>query len=186
MNSVRRPLPETVMTVHSRGFTLFELILAIIVVALAAGVLFGRVLFYQEMAEKTAMEQTVGGLRSALTIQLSGLMARGRMEEIPKLESVNPMVLLTRLPENYVGEYYGTPSDVSAGNWYFDLKSRELVYLVRHGMHFQSAEKGGKTMRYRISLVYNDWLQTAGGMQAGKEPGGITLQEVQPYTWAVK
>lgn len=174
------------MAARSRGFTLFELILAIIIVALAAGILLGRVLFYQEMAEKTAMEQTVGGLRSALTIQLSGLMARGRMEDIPKLESVNPMVLLTRFPENYVGEYYGTPNDVSAGSWYFDLKSRELVYLVRRGMHFQSGQKGEKNVRYRVSLVYNDWLQTASDKQAEKEPGGITLQEVQPYTWEIK
>lgn len=164
---------------------MFELLLVIIVVALAAGMLLGRVLHYQEMAEKTAMEQTAGAVRSALTIQMSGLAARGRMEEIRKLASINPMVLLTELPNNYAGEYYGAPDDVPAGHWYFDLKSRQLVYLVRYGTHFQSDQQE-KTVRYQIRLVYNDWLQSVTGKPAEEEIAGITLKEVRPYTWDIK
>lgn len=182
MNTTQSLLTETATTVRSRGFTLFELVLVIVVVALAASILFGRTLDYQEMAEKTAMEQTAGVVRSALAMQLSGLIARGRMEDIPKLKAVNPMMLLAEVPKNYVGEYYGTPDDIPAGSWYFDLKSRELVYLIRHGMHFQSKQKGSKAVLYRVNLVYNDWLPAADS----KEAGGILLQEVQPYTWVIK
>lgn len=146
----------------------------------------GRVLGYEEVAEKTAMEQTAAAVRSALGIQLSGLIARGRAEDISKLKSVNPFALLSEVPKNYAGEYYGTPDDIPIGSWYYDLKSHELVYLVQHGAHFQSAQKGRKSVHYRVNLVYNDWLPAAGSNQLRKETGGIALEDVRPYTWAIK
>jgi prepilin-type N-terminal cleavage/methylation domain-containing protein len=186
MDRAQRTMLVPAMNKRSKGFTLFELILVIIVVALTAGMLFGRVLDYQEIAEKTAMEQTAGTLRSALALQISGLLARGKGEDLAKLAAVNPIALLAEVPQNYVGEYYGAAEDVAAGNWYFDLKSRQLVYLVRHGEHFQAGADGAKAVRYQVTPVYNDWMRETGAASSGKELAGLVLKELQPYSWNVK
>ena len=168
------------------GFTLFELIVVVILVAVFAGVLLGRFLLYQEMAEKTAMEQTAGAVRSALNIQVAGLIARGRTEDIPKLATLNPMNLLTEQQKNYIGEFYETSmDDIPPGSWYFDLRHRELVYLVYRGGHFVPAEDGSKRVRYKVALVYNNGLLSSG--QSGrKELGGVVLREVAPYKWEIQ
>jgi type II secretory pathway pseudopilin PulG len=169
------------------GFTLFELVMVIVLVAVFAGVLQGRFLNYQEMAEKSAMEQTAGALRSALTIQLAGLIARGKMEDIPRLAEVNPMILLADAQKNYVGEFYEAAlGDIPAGSWYFDLKRRQLVYVVQSGTHFVPDENGIKEVRYKVNVVYSDWLKSDNGKLAQKEVGGITLKEVRPYSWNIK
>ncbi len=168
------------------GFTLFELVIVIVLVATFAGVLLERFLTYQEMAEKAAMEQTASAARSALTIQLAGLIVRGKTEDIPKLTTANPIDLLTERPKNYVGEFYELkPGEIPPGSWYFDLKRRHLVYVVRNGAHFIPNENGDKEVRYEVRAVYNNWLKSDSGKGAQKEIGGIALNAVQPYTWQV-
>lgn len=175
------------MAGRAAGFTLFELVLVIILVGIFSGVLLGRFLLYQEMAEKVAMEQTAGAVRSALTIQLAGLISRGRTEDIPKLVAVNPMDLLTETQKNYVGEFYETSfDDIPPGSWYFDLRHRQLVYVVRNDAHFVPGEDGAKEVRYHVALVYNDWLRPSNGTPSLKEVGGVTLKEVRPYLWDIK
>ncbi len=171
---------------RSRGFTLFELIIVIILVGVFAGILLGRFLLYQEMAEKAAMEQTAGSVRSALNIQVAALIARGRVDELPGLASRNPMRLLTDQQKNYVGEFYEARlDDIPPGNWYYDLKRKELVYLVYRGAHFVPEEGGDKSVRYKVVLVYNDSFPSQSG-EAGPDIGGIALKEVRPYRWDVK
>jgi general secretion pathway protein G len=168
---------------RSAGFTLFELIIVIVLVAVFSGMLLGRFLMYQEAAEKTAMEQTAGAIRSALNIRLAALIARGRTAEIPKLVTLNPITLLVEKQRNYAGEYYDVSgSDIPPGSWYFDLKNKELVYLVDRGAHFVPDKSGRKRVRYRASLVYNEDLSDATAASA-KEVGGIALKEVEPYIW---
>ncbi len=167
------------------GFTLFELIVVIVLVAILSGMLLRRFINYQEMAERVAMEQTAGAVRSALTIQLAGLIARGKLEDAPRLESINPMNFLSEPQKNYVGEFFSVkPGDIPAGSWYYDLKSRQLVYTVQHDAHFTSSKKGEKAVRYKVSLVYNDNLFVpAGNAASQKEIGGVTLKVIYPYTW---
>lgn len=186
MRSGQEPVNRTAIAVLHRGFTLFEFILVIIVIAVSAGVFFNRFLTYQESAEKVAMEQTAGAVRSALTIQVSGMLARGRTEEIARLAAINPMTLLAELPKNYAGEFYGAADNVAVGNWYFDMKTRQLIYLVRHHTHFQSDGQGDKAVRYQVSVVFNNAMRGGDAKAASKEIGGIVLKEVQPYTWNVR
>ena len=180
---LRQPAPVARTQAHNRGFSLFELIIVMVVLALSSGVLFGRIVNYQELAEKSAMENTAGAVRSALAIQVASLVGRGKLDELPKLANINPMNLLAEVPNNYLGEYYGQVDDVQPGSWYFDLQARQLVYLVRHVECFQTQKPGIKAVRYQVSLVYNDWSAANAN---GKDIGGIVLKEVTPYTWNVK
>jgi prepilin-type N-terminal cleavage/methylation domain-containing protein len=170
-----------------RGFTLFELIIVVILVALLAGILLGRFLTYQEAAEKTAMEQTAGAIQSALTIQVAGLIARGSVADIPKLASVNPVNFLAQKPKNYAGEYYEpAPGDIPEESWYYDLQRKQLVYLVRRGEHFAPDSSGNKRVRYKTVVVYNEGFPFQSVKARKKDVGGVILTEVEPYKWELK
>ncbi|MBW8079196.1 MAG: prepilin-type N-terminal cleavage/methylation domain-containing protein, partial [Gallionella sp.] len=88
-----------------RGFTLFELVVVIIIIAILAGLFLNRVMFYQELAEKTAMEQVAGTVQSALTMQYGKILTRGQASDIPAMAIDNPMHWLQRKPRNYAGEF---------------------------------------------------------------------------------
>ncbi len=163
-----------------KGFTLFELIIVIIIVSILGVVLLDRFWRYQEQAEKVAMEQLVGTLKSALNIQVAGLLAKGQVESLPQLSKENPINWLTEKPSNYLGEYFApTAAQIQAGSWYFDLKDRELVYLPRRTEHFTAKQEARKWIRYKLDLVYNP--ERAPG--EAPEVGGIVLRLTTPYTW---
>ncbi len=170
---------------RTSGFTLFELIIVVIVVAIFAGILLGRFLTYQELAEKAAMEQTAGAVRSALNIQVAGLIARGRAGEIPKLATINPMRFLTDQQKNYAGEFFDIdPEGIPSGSWYFDLKHKELVYLVDRGTHFAPDGNGQKWVRYKVVVVRNEDFPALFGNR--NDVAGIALKEVKPYKWDIR
>ena len=169
---------------NPRGFTLIELIIVITIVSILATVLLNRLVDYQERAEKVAMEQTAGVIRSALHLQLADLIARNRAGDIPKLLNENPITWLAEKPSNYQGEYFDpTPSQIAPGNWYYDLKARQLVYLVDRGRHFLPDAAGRKAVSYELILVYNPERQQAADTPPGKEVGGVLLQLARPYEW---
>ena len=139
----------------SRGFTLIELIVVITIVVILAGVLLQRIWFYQEQAEKAAMEYTASVVQSALVMQYGHLLTRGREAEIKNLVTENPMRWLMQKPANYSGEFYGmTPASVAPGSWAFDLKSRELIYVPYRTEYFVQGKDGLKWVRYRARLEY--------------------------------
>lgn len=164
------------------GFTLIELVVVISIIAVLAGTLLNRIWFYQEQAEKAAMEQVAGALQSALTIQFASLMARGREADMDTLATANPMNWLARKPANYAGEFYGlTPQSVPPGSWAFDLKSRNLVYVVERGEYFTPGKDGAKWVRYRVSPVYENFPEGNGGVR--KALAGAVFGPAEPYHW---
>lgn len=171
---------------RNHGFTLFELVLVICLVAVFSGILLDRFFKYQELAEKAAMEQTAGAIRSALTIQMAGLVTQGRTDAIPALVEVNPFQFVTDRGKSYAGEYFEVmDGDIAPGSWYFDLKRKELVYLVRRGEHFASAAGETKQVRYKVRLVHNEWLAKMVGKEKKGYVGGVVLEETAPYSWEI-
>ncbi|RJF98849.1 pilus assembly FimT family protein [Noviherbaspirillum saxi] len=166
------------------GFTLFELVLSILVVSLFAGKMAERFVDYQEHAEKAAMEQTVGSIRSALNIRMAALIARGRSEDAVKLLDINPFSLLNEQQKNYAGEFYDVTGDIPTGSWYYDLRARQAVYLVQRGSHFVSSDNG-KRIRFKTALVYNTPLPGETDNKSN-DLGGVAFREVQPYKWEIR
>jgi prepilin-type N-terminal cleavage/methylation domain-containing protein len=161
------------------GFTLIELAVVISIVALAAGLLLERMLFYREQAEKVAMEQIVGVLRSALHLQVASLLAKNGMNELPKLQGQNPMDWLAEKPTNYVGEYFAPkPQDITKGSWYFDLRQRNLIYSVQTKTHFKKTQGEPDLISFQVRIVSGKQ-----GTQGQSDVEGVVLDPVVPYTW---
>ena len=158
-----------------RGFTLFELAIAVAIIGILAAALLSRVRLYQEQAERVAMENVVGVLRSALGMKAAQLVAQGRAAEVSKLLTTNPMDLLAQKPANYAGEVY-TPQNgkITPGNWYFNRKQLLLVYIARTGATSQVSNSHQYT--YKVELLRN--MDGANGPKLAETSNSTTIEGV--------
>lgn len=170
---------------RAHGFTLIEFLVVIIIISTLGAVLLDRMLFYQEAAEKAAMEQIAGTLRSALHLQIADKLVKGQIQAIPHLAEDNPMDWLAEQPANYVGERFAPQaSEVPKGSWYYDLKDRQLVYVVSRDSHFAPNKQGRKEVRYAVRVVYAQQVAQAGqDIADNQEVNGVLLALVEPYMW---
>jgi general secretion pathway protein G len=169
---------------HPRGFTLLELAVVAVIVAVLAGILLKRALYYQEQAERTSVEQTLGILRSALHLQMADRLLHPSRRPMSQLAGDNPMNWLAERPPNYVGEYAApTPGRIAHGSWYFDTKDRTLVYLPTYDEHLQTAPGENGNLRFRSHLVGSNNVDKAEGMLSDSAIEGVVLEPVKPYKW---
>lgn len=167
----------------SKGFTLIELVVVITIIVFLMGLFMNRFLFYQEQAEKTAMEQVVGAIQSALTMQYGEILTRGKASDVEALTLDNPMNWLQKLPRNYAGEFYDpTPLAVAPGNWMFDLKSRDLIYVLGLGNYFRSGRDGRKWIRFHV-VAYYDASRLPSLHNKPPDLTGLLFEPVEPYSW---
>lgn len=161
-----------------RGFTLFELAVAIMIISALAAVLLNRLSYYQEMAEKAAMESTVRVIKTGLQIHLAELIIANREGDAGVLEAEDPTQWLDARPRNYGGDYR---EPAVPGTWYFDPDKRQLVYVVITGNRLElDTSTGGKQLRFRARLL-KDRLQLPGGQV--ERTSGVALVPVTPYRW---
>lgn len=166
-----------------RGFTLFELVIVIIIIVILMGLFMNRVLFYQERAEKAAMEGVAGAIQSALIMQYGQMQTRGKPSDVQALARDNPMSWLQKKPNNYAGEFYDpTPLSVESGNWVFDLKTRDLVYLLRNDGHFKPGQDGKSWIRFHVVAHY-ERSRLPSLHSAPPALTGMLFEPVEPYSW---
>lgn len=129
------------------------------------------------------MEQVVGTIQSALTLQYGQILTRGKASDVAALIEDNPMNWLQKKPRNYAGEFYApTPLAVDSGNWVFDLKSRELIYVVRNANYFKPGADGRKWVRFHVAASREpSRLPSQQGAPVGLT--GIVFEPVEPYAW---
>jgi prepilin-type N-terminal cleavage/methylation domain-containing protein len=167
----------------SKGFTLFELIIVITIIVVLMGLFLNRALFYMEQAEKTAMEEVAGSIQIALTMQYGQILTRGKSSDPAALAQDNPMNWMQKRPRNYAGEFYDpTPLSVESGNWVFDLKSRNLVYVVRNANYFKPGKDGKKWIRFHVAVNY-EASRLPSLQNTPPELTGLVFEPVEPYAW---
>jgi general secretion pathway protein G len=164
---------------RSPGFTLIELIIVICIVALCAALLLERLRFYQEAAEKAAMEYNVGVVKSALQLRVAALLVRGEERKIESLARVNPIDWLMEPPPGYRGEFRAPQPAVPRGSWYFDATRNELVYVPNLDAHLERLADGSKRLRFRVRLDLEPTEPDSGR----KLIAAMRVEPVTPYTW---
>jgi prepilin-type N-terminal cleavage/methylation domain-containing protein len=168
---------------RQRGFTLLELVVVITIIVVLMGLFLNRAMFYMEQAEKTAMEQVAGSIQSALTMQYGQMLTRGKESDLAALVQDNPMNWMQKKPRNYSGEFYDpTPLAVESGNWVFDLRSRELVYIVRNADHFKPGRDGKKWIRFHVAVKHSA-SRLPSLQNSPPELTGILFEPAESYSW---
>lgn len=167
---------------HGSGFSLLELVVVIAIISVLLVFAATRLWPLQVEAEQVAMEQVVGSLRSALGINVAMHLVTGDMAGIRSLEGSNPMDRLAEVPRNYLGALNGKPAG-TGGAWYFDSRSRALVYRVRNADYFRGGAGSPAQARFAVQLVYEDRnpSQVAGSNR--QEVVGARFVALEPYTW---
>jgi type II secretory pathway pseudopilin PulG len=165
----------------SLGLTLIELIVVVCIIGVSAALLFERLRFYQEAAEKAAMEYTVGVLKSALQLQVAAMLVRGEERNIESLAGVNPIGWLVEPPPGYRGEFRAPQPAVPRGSWYFDATRNELVYVPNLDSQLKHLADGGRRLRFRVRLEFAP--AERGSEHKRIAFTGVRIEPVTPYAW---
>jgi len=167
---------------RDRGFTLLELLVVICVVALLFGVALDRLLRVQELGERAAMEQNVAAINSALVLKFAAYVIGGHPEKIAGELNQNPVHLLARPPQNYLGELYAPDSkSLPRAAWYFDRQSGDLIYLPERARYLSASGVRPDELHFRVAL-------TEGRNEPG-EPRELPqpfIAASPPFTWQIE
>ena len=103
---------------------------AIVLIILCAFAIGLSVLVYkaQRIVEKSRFELTAENIRSGLRLKVAKLIASDQLSDLKQLIGSNPIVLLDRLPDKYVGVVENENNKYEDGTWQFESSSGELVY----------------------------------------------------------
>ena len=166
----------------AKGFTLIELIIVVCIVALLFGVALERLLRFQELGERAAMEQNIAAINVALTMKFAALVAAGRGPAIEKELGANPVELLARPPENYLGALYApSAGTLPARSWYYDRASGELVYVPGRTRYLSEPPDAAHGLRFRV--VLSDPARPA--VEGITELRQAFIRPSTPYRWTI-
>lgn len=158
-----------------RGFTLFELVVVVVLVSFLATAAFSRFRSLQDAAEQAAVEANVAALRAALLIRSTELAAGNRWQEMLRLQRQNPFLLLETPPGNYAGEYAGS---WAPGNWYYLPGESAVAYVIRQGNDFAAGDEG-RVLRF--GLV---GMNALGKPVEGRGMAYVSLVAKSAYRWS--
>lgn len=166
------------------GYSYLEMVAAVGIVSILVAIAINKFAGLQVDAERTAVESTVGALRSALGIKVAELISKSDVAGVRALAGSNPMDRLAEQPKNYLGTVNAdNPGDIERGKWYFDTVSQTLVYRVINDMNFAGSIGTPARMRFQVRLVFTDSNGNKvfdPGMDAVE---GVRLTAMEPYRW---
>jgi hypothetical protein len=167
-----------------RGGSVLETLLVLGLIAALVLVVLDRFVTLRVEAERVAMEDVVQALRSAVLEHALHSRARGERDNAAELQGSNPMAWLARPPLNYLGELAGPdPATIPGGQWYFDSRTRCLVYRVEHEAYFDTALPGAARVRFKLGATRADTSRD-GQLQPATDDGqGLTIEALDRYVW---
>lgn len=185
------------------GFSLFELVVFVLSVAIIYAYAAQRFSSYPGEAEKANFIAVTTQLQNSMTLQtFTAQLKGGTAATAAALENGNPMDLMLRPPRNYFGVMPPSRAgDLPRRSWYFDSVSRHLVYLLGAGESVYLEQGGGLSpsgeIRLRVEADYSEVDHATGlPVPVSEDSGravapadrerrfnGMILAPVTPYRW---
>jgi prepilin-type N-terminal cleavage/methylation domain-containing protein len=167
----------------TKGFTLIELIVVICIVALLFGIALDRLMRFQELGERTAMEQNIAAINVALAMKFAALVASGRGPAIEKEVAANPVDLLARPPENYLGALFMPSAELlPPRSWYFDRASGDLVYVPGRTRYLTLPSDATNGLRFHVVVAESSPRAVEGITELRQ----ALIRPRAPYRWVIE
>ncbi len=167
-----------------RGFTLLELVIVIVIIAVLAGFLLDRVLPLVGQAERVAFQQVRAQVQSALLLEAAERIARGESSSLGELAGANPMSLLLQPPGNYLGERAGPRiSDLPRAAWYFDTRQGRLVYRPGRQANIDSSDGPSDRIELAVRFAFRDRDGDGRFQPSVDHFDGLRLAPVHAFRW---
>ena len=188
---------------RSGGFSLFELVVFIICVAIIYATAANRFSQFPGAAERANFLAVITQVQAGVNLETLLGVSRGEAERMNNFEGANPMEMLLQPPSNYIGAFDIVDRDrLPNRSWYFDLSRKELVYLVNDSdnVYFviNSIQIPTDELRFKVepSYRYEDRLtgrnisrseistdSAADIEQYRRRFNGVLMSPVTPYLW---
>ena len=165
-------------TPRQAGFSLLELLVSIVLIALFWWILLERLTYYQEAAEKANMEYNANVFKLGLQMRIGHLMAQNRVLDYAQIARESPASWLETTVPGYRGEFDAEPSTLPPGSWYFDRSRVQLVYLPSQHRYLRLASDGTHRVRWYVKTV-----RPSGPASTDTTVLGVQLVPVEPYRW---
>ena len=167
---------------QARGLTLIEVLVVVIVVGILTGFVLKRLVPLIGKAEAVAFATVVNQLENALLLETAKRIAGGQGATVAALTDGNPMDLMLRPPDNYLGEY-AVPDmgSLPKRSWHFDPARRLLVYRIGDPARFQTGESAPSLIEFRVQVAYRDRNSDHRYRPTDDDFEGVRLQPQRPY-----
>lgn len=158
------------------GFSLIEIIAVIVIIATLVSFALNKLWPLFGKAERAHTLQMIGGLRSALTLNMAERIVNDQRLQWETYRDKNPVSYLAAPPGNYLGAFdHLKPSQMKKGSWYFDKTQHLLIYRVRFAQYFHSPLPGPARIRLKIMPIFGKNKLYA-----------VDLKAVDPYQWVFR
>jgi|GEM_PF-735502 len=188
---------------YSAGFSLFELVVFIISVAIIYASAVNRFSRFPEAAERANFLAVAAQIQTGVSLETMLGVAAGGSQGMSRYDGANPIDMLLSPPSNYLGAIgYSDRSELPRRSWYFDLRSSELVYLINDSQNVYFLVDGVQVptdeIRFRIAVNYRyvhrlTGVESVDTGEAGAQDyrdedyrrrfSGVLIQPVTPYQW---
>ncbi len=170
-----------------KGFTLLELVISLMVITILYAVLSTRLGTVAESAERAAMYGMLGQVQQQINLQLASFYIQGSPDKANSLLNENPFSRISSSkvfssPKQYAGEIDGGADPVLAeGRWYYDRRSKQLVYRVQRNKHLKIEGAEQRNLRFVLKLNGD-----AADNQSKSAVYSIKIQAVKPFVWDIE
>ena len=137
---------------RNHGFSLVELAVAIAAISALLYFLLDRMLYMQEVAEKTEVEETISSINYGLRLEAASRLTRGSAQKQLSLEMENPVRWLSTRPRNYLGELAKPPEGAKPAYWYFNTQVKQLIYRPNRSEHLLIGGDKGKELQFTVGV----------------------------------
>lgn len=110
----------------------FKFAISSILIAFLLGVTLRKLTDFGTTIEKQNVKSQVDNFKLGLTEAWINRNINHKNTNISVFENTNPMLLISDVPKNYIGERKNNPTQEKAV-WFYNTQSKRLIYILNNG-----------------------------------------------------